>query len=47
MVTPNKKLEHKIIGIDTNIFIYVIEYNKYPIQAKRASKILQLVENGS
>ncbi len=45
-MTLNKILEHKIIGIDTNIFIYVIEYKKYPPQANYAREILQLVENG-
>jgi len=45
-VTPNNVLEHKIIGIDTNIFIYVIEHKKYPVQADRAGEILQLIEIG-
>jgi len=45
-VTFNKCLEHKIVGIDTNIFIYIIEYKKYPLQAGYARQILQLIEKG-
>lgn len=45
-MTLNKPLDHKIVGIDTNIYIYLIEHKKYPLQSGYARQILQLIEKG-
>lgn len=36
--------KHRCIGLDTSVFIYVLEH--HPIYAKAASEVLRLVQNG-
>ncbi len=45
-MTFERLFEHKIVGIDTNIFIYLIEHKRYPQEVGYARQVLQLIEKG-